>query len=250
MSRRRCDSHDSLRMDTVRVSTEADRIRSDAGLRKTLPNPNQSNHALMSKSNLFLRSGSPSIYNIIPDFSPSAGPTLTEANIVSPTKLFASISTLVQILTTKSIRGGSRRKKYGDIFDKLLQLATNQIIDTFNCFFDYCEPRVLCIPNIKLPFNQQISDVLSIDRDATFVIQSPFRNNIHVAVNCVGQWVLISVVLQGWEQKDLYYCYSWGKYGVVLLASEFQRLHYAQCWSRFESAFRFVRLGGKVALCP
>lgn len=70
--------------------------------------------------------------------------------------------------------------------------------DKVSHFFVYCESQEFCIKRRPLPLDQQKSDVLTMDWDATIIIHSPTTNNFYIAVNSI--W---------WAQ------YSWPHLGSV-----------------------------------
>lgn len=59
----------------------------------------------------------------------------------------------------------------------MVRLATISIIRTVSRLFHYWEPEELCIGNIKLTFDQRVSDVLLMDIDATVVISLHLQKN-------------------------------------------------------------------------
>lgn len=110
------------------------------------------------------------------------------------------ISTLSLNLTTESLCGGSRQKQYENIFDTLLQLATNHIIGTVWRFLEYWEPQELCILNIDLPFDQKESDVLSMIMDAASVIQCQFSKTCTSSLSVNGEF---STLKASWQYPRL-----------------------------------------------
>lgn len=144
----------SVCMNTLSVLTVPGFIISNAVTRKTSQIQNQSNDAVMNKVNLSLGSRSLSIYNIFPSVNPFAGSTLKAVIILSRARLDSWMSAVLQNLTTKNIRGGSRKMQYCAVFGKFLQMATNHIIGTLRRFDSYWEPQELYIPNIEPPFEQ------------------------------------------------------------------------------------------------
>lgn len=128
---------------------------------KSLPTATQPNKAPTNKLNLFWRSKSPTIYNILSLPSPSPGPAFINGKLVPLSRLDAWIFKVAHVLTTDNISDSSRQKQYAHVLGKFLQLATNRIISTVHCCSDPREPQELFIPDTEplppLNVNQMFS---------------------------------------------------------------------------------------------
>lgn len=98
---RRCASNISLCINTVNNPADFIRIISNGISRQIWFSSNKSNHGLINKLNMFLRSASLNIYKIFSNFSVSARPTLTERSFPlqdSMTKYLQLLQTLLPIM--------------------------------------------------------------------------------------------------------------------------------------------------------
>lgn len=123
-----CASHNSLRKNTASITTDANGILPNVVPRKTPSNPNQLNEALMKRLKLLIRTPLPTTYSTFSGFNHFAALTFTGGTIFLIQRLVAWIFTVVQIITTENIHSCGKKKRYGGIFGKVLQLATDQII--------------------------------------------------------------------------------------------------------------------------
>lgn len=95
---------------------------------------------------MFSASASMNVYNIFTVFSRSKCPSLIKGIIFSLTRSDSWVSTVVQTLNTKISHHHTAQKQYRDLFDRVLQLPTKQIVDTVR-WSGFGEPQELYIPN-------------------------------------------------------------------------------------------------------
>lgn len=99
----------------------------------------------LSKLILFSTEASINIYNIFIGFNPGEGPWLTDGIMFSLTRLYLWAYNVIQNLTIEIASGNIRKNWHRDLFDKDLELVTNQIVGIVHHFVKYLCPHEVCI---------------------------------------------------------------------------------------------------------
>lgn len=77
------------------------------------------------------------IYSVIYGFNPLRIELIHHCTLLSPATLSIKGATVVQKLAVQEARSGLRQMQYGDLFGKMLQVPTSQLVITICSLVEY-----------------------------------------------------------------------------------------------------------------
>lgn len=187
-------------MNTVKVSTDPGCTISNAVPRKTPPHLPQYNHAVMNNSNLFRRSGPLTIYSILHVSALLLVPnTPMKQSFPLQDWMYGYLQSFKTLLP----------KIFAEVGDRsIVMMASGSCCNWLQATFSVQFVDLLTIEspknsNIVLPFDEQNSDVLSMERDAIFVIQPPSTGSFTSPATMKGRfnawdWTLAMILSALW----------------------------------------------------
>lgn len=170
----RCTLQDLLKVPISRSSTDSIQIQTLHLHPKSPLIAGKSISPALSKLSLFWTKAFTNIHKSFPGFTPSAGPSLIDGIIFSLARLDAITYTVTKNIDVIITRSDTRQKQGQEVLCTMLhQPQTKSLAEVF-APWNIEHNRSFKFQNSKLELNQLKSCFLTIDRDETIVIHSPY----------------------------------------------------------------------------